>query len=408
MNDKNYYSYPISSTLFETLPTSFTRNGKRLGVDYVTLKTVAKAFNFSITYYVPPGTDWFGTKYTNGTITGCLGELYSGNSQIAFNQMFIKDYNISELEMSNVIFSDRLCVVVGKSNSYPLLPEIQSDIVYATLFVIICCVVTLKLIRKLNNLKCKKKQFDDGFFGVLTHIFQMVLSASRHQIISSNLYERIFIGTFLFYGLINTTILQSLLSMAATKPLVSSQIDSLYDLANSNYKIITSSNNLQNVFHGSSMPHMTTLNNRLIVTHYTKPDYEQFGYLIREAKYKYQQKLENSRKGFVNNHLVKECPDNYLLAYMYRKNFFFKPKLNNFLMKLFEYGFLQKWHNDVMSNTYSTDFNSTTVNTEFVNSKKKFSIFQFPLFPLVVGNLLGVSVFLLEVVIFQINRWLKK
>lgn len=394
--EKNFNGYSVSTTLFENVPTSLMFSEQ--GIDFQTLKVFAKKFNFNVTYHLPGDGDLFGIRHDNGSTTGSIKELYERTSLIAFNQMFVKSYNAPDLEMSNVIFSDRLCIVVGKSTKIPLIsPLLSGHIQIGILIVLIISVIVLIPIRMFNNLIYDRKKLDVYFTSVGMDVLQMLLNSVRHRSISRNFSARIYIGALLSFAMIYNTIIQSVLSMIATKPPVPIQIETLEDLAHSPNDLITSTYNLKDIFRYSDMAYMKILDAKLRIKRYDIRDYKLHSYLTRETKIEYEQILGMKSIGSLNYHKVKECAESYLLAYMFRKELFFKADFNRMLLQLFESGLIRKWHSDVMIRATYANVTATNANISTIHFvQKSVKNLLIPSFILCVGYVFAVCVFLLE------------
>lgn len=401
LNDNNLHGFQIASTLFDSIPTSFMVNGKRRGVDFKTLTAISEKLNLSIEYHVPNDLDWFGNRYSNGTTTGALGELYKRTSQIAFCQMFVKNYETPELDFSRVVYSDRLCVIVAKIENYSqwifLLESMSTGAFICVFAALFASIVVIYFIRKLNNLKNNNK-YNAGFINVTFDVFQMFFNTSRSQIISENYYERLFMGLFLLFVLINNTSFQSALAMSTTRPSVPAQIDTLQALASSPHQIITYSSNLKDTFRGSNISYMITLNEQLsVLSTQLNQTSKNHAFLSRETKFQYT-KILDFKTDF---HLVKECPSNFLLAYMFRKDFCLKKKFNKILGRLHEGGLLKKWSSDVIIQATIKNSANNTIKLINNNNSKAFSVIDLgiPFSILIFGFALSCIIFSTELIL---------
>ncbi|KAK4875320.1 hypothetical protein RN001_011742 [Aquatica leii] len=87
LTSKNYHQYTIKATLFETIPIAFIINGIYMGIDPLVIETINQTLNVSIVTHIPYDHEDFGYRLKNGTMAGAIKELYSKDSDIAFNQI---------------------------------------------------------------------------------------------------------------------------------------------------------------------------------------------------------------------------------------------------------------------------------------------------------------------------------
>lgn len=81
--------------------------------------TAADYFNFTPEITYPADEDARGTASQNGTGTGTLGPVMSGDAIISFNSRFVKDYNTQDIEFSYPYVMDELCIMVPPSDRVP-------------------------------------------------------------------------------------------------------------------------------------------------------------------------------------------------------------------------------------------------------------------------------------------------
>lgn len=391
----NYNGIEVKSTLFESKPTTVLSESEEFsGIDPMVIKVVGEKLNISFKHYIPClKCDFYGSV-RNGQVSGALGELFLNKSDIAFNSAFIKDYGVPNLEFSPVVFTDIVCVFVPKSLLMPPFNAYFSSMSnkMQILGIILVIIFGSAVLGFITHKSRKHKDYERLFFVMFQIIF------NNKQINTRFLHERIFVGTIFVFSVIQTTIFQSVLVDLTTNPRFYPDINNLEQLAERNVKITTYSSSLANIFN-TSIQHdfMEKLQKNLLVLPRTNTT-RYFAALTRKTTFDYYGLVEKHKYGFRKSHLVPQCPQTFLLAYLMRKNVFFKNDFNDVLERVIEGGFVGKWYRDHFRNfTYELPVNLTGIRS----FPAAFSLdrFKYAIFLLFFGLGFSFMVFIVEVIV---------
>lgn len=387
-NFKNYHRHIIKATLFGSVPSTIMINKSYVGIDPMVIQTIEEVLNVTIVHYEPPDREQYGTRYPNGTTTGALKSLLTGASEIAFNQV-IKEYNTPELDFTNFIYRDSLCVIVPKAGLVPSWTAIFYSFPLAVWFGIglsmTVAIFTLFLIRKFKVL-CDAKfshANDHTFSTIFLDVTQIFFSTSYNSIVSSKYYERIFVGAIFVYVLIINTLFQSSLVTVLTTPRYEPNINTLKELEKSKYQILTSSPSLNDTFDGHK-----GLSKKFYVIPQNATHYK--AYIARKSRMNYW-------KNTTNIHIVKECPRTFLLAYFILKDCYFQKDFDKILRSITEAGLVSKWYQTTKLNSTQTVNYSNNL-TQSQSLPRPFTIddLQTSFYLLLTGLLMSLLCFLFE------------
>lgn len=364
-NTNNYFGIKVECTLFESLPTSFKINNQFNGIDSSVVEAVSKKLNINLDCHIPKGGDDYGSV-KNGNGTGAIGELYTRKIDVIFNNLFLKDYHVNNSVFTDVIMEDPLCVVVPAAKKIPTwMGVIRVFNWLMWVYIVVTFTVSVFVLYMLQRFTTKRYL---SVLGATLEVIKIVFNTSEMVHKTSKVTEKLLLSTIIFFGLIFSTIFQSSLVNVLTVPGFYPEIDTLEDLAISEYRVSSSSSSLASTFAGFKSQHMEELNRKFYIANSSMP--KSVAYLIRKTKGKYltfKQKFETSD---IKMHLVKECPLSYLLAYLTHKQLFFLRDLNRVILGLVQGGFINKWEADAVRNmSYiiiaSTKNTTKTIDVDF-------------------------------------------
>lgn len=411
LNSKNYHKYLLKASLFQSVPTTVKLDGYYIGIDPMVIQTIKEALNVSIITHEPYDQFQYGYRAKNGSTGGAIKELYSKEVDIAFNQVFIKEYNAPELEFTKVIFRDSLCVIVPKSELIPnwtaIFYTFPKEVWIVMFFTVTAGIFALYVIRRFratlfSKMIKKKHTYDYSWSTVFLDVNQICFSAAHGSLFSSRYYERIFIGSILLYVLIINTLFQSSLVTVITHHRRYPEINTLQDLATSGYYISTSSPGLTDTFKGRDNPYIKELNNRFRVIGINNSYYK--AYLSRESKQNYLDYLKKAQA--TNTHVVKECPRTFLLAYLTLKDAHFRKDFNDVIQRIVAAGLVEKWYDTVKINaSLALPKNECSIETDPL-FPRPFSIIdlQTSFFILLTGLFGSLATFYIEMCLHSINK----
>lgn len=88
-------------------------------LDGLFIYEMTKFLNFSPIITKPKDGDAFGHVDLNGRLTGALGELVYGKTDLSGNSRFMVTYDSNEFQFTNPIASDLICLLVPKAEKLP-------------------------------------------------------------------------------------------------------------------------------------------------------------------------------------------------------------------------------------------------------------------------------------------------
>jgi len=227
---------------------------------------------------------------------------------------------------------------------------------------------------------------------------------------SNTTSQRAFLFGTLFFGLIIVGLYQSCLVSSLSNPFHYPELDTLEDIANSNFTIITKYQNVKQ----STFLENTTLANKLrnkikvIVTNKSTIDIVAFNKKIvaigRYESYKLDD-LSNYSDADGNElvHIVEEYPYTYLLSYVVKLYLPYRERINELLLRMREAGLIKLWYENMAYPIYEAEQKRKMAKSE---RKIKLTMKHYSLtfVGLLFGLLSCVIVFLMELYFAKRSR----
>jgi hypothetical protein len=373
------------------------------GVDGRMFATMTHFMNFTPKIINSSHGETYGFPLPNGTFTGALGDVIYKRAHISFNSRFIKHYNTTDIEFSNSILSDKMCIIVPKAKPVPRWRRMLLSFNLELWLILICIFIIVAsfqfILRRCHN--SNKLQW-----FVIFETFQVFLLTGIHhppRIIS----ERCFYASCLIFCLVVMNAFQGLLVTNITYPNYQADIHTLAELDHSNLPVWTHSPENEDIFKDMGTPVMERLLQKFYV--FNGSDDELLNHvtnlmdaavIIRETSSTYTESMYVAQDGSKLIHTVEECPAHYHLAYIVPRGSPYLPLINIFILRMNEAGLTLKWHSD------GTDVNSLL--SSYRNQKsvsqeglRVFSLtdLQFAFYVFVTGLIFSILVFVLEAII---------
>jgi hypothetical protein len=190
----------------------------------------AKQMNFTKIYVANSG--GHGHRFPNGTFDGGLGALESGAADIMGNLMMTFDYNTTNSvflkPFAEEVFSFLIRVPDVQKELLITISE-SVDLLSRILYVstVIICIFVLKFLMSFGNTKISFVKSGLTIFGILTNI-SMKLPNSR-----------IFFTSVLLFGVIQSSLIQSIIVKSLNSNKNYGEIKTLDQLLDNNYEILT-------------------------------------------------------------------------------------------------------------------------------------------------------------------------
>ncbi|XP_018357296.1 PREDICTED: uncharacterized protein LOC108757312 [Trachymyrmex septentrionalis] len=215
--------------------------------------------------------------------------------------------------------------------------------------------------------------------------------------------QRAFLIGTLFFGLIVTSLYQSCLMFSLSNPFHYPELNTLEDVACSNFTIITKYNNLKkNTFLGNT-PLDKKLRGKVELLISEKPTYDHVAFdkgMIGIARYSLVNLEDMSRYYDVDGndllHIVEECPTTFMLSYIMRLHSPYRERINGLLLRMQQMGFVRLWYEQVAYPPYVAE-----QKRKMDKSERKIKLtmehYSFTFIGLTIGLLSCILVFLAEI-----------
>ncbi|XP_046813912.1 uncharacterized protein LOC124422053 isoform X3 [Vespa crabro] len=354
-----------------------------------------------------------------------LQDISDRRSEIIFTSLFVKAYNDSYLyQFTAAIAEDKLCFIAPTKGylpkSYmPFLPftkDLWMTLACYNIFVTIFWMILKYLSYSFRNnkpitcslgetfsnirrgklardnilLKRKKDNISRRKNKEPPEIHPYVIRCTELIILFCYPFEkaytpalRIFLCSSLLFGLVIVGLYNNWLMWTLSKPLRYPEINTIEDVADSNYTIVTKYLNLkEDTFIGKD-PLETKLRNKISVLNTDKPTnyFVAFDKSVIALGRFTSTKLENYSIYYDDDgnklvHIVEECPVTYTLSYVIRLNSPYTEKINTLLLRIQQFGFINLWYEEM---TYPLLVEDKKMKLALSEKKKKLTLEHYSL-----------------------------
>lgn len=430
INLKNLNGLPLKVSLFGHYPTFYLlqdsnikntvpllsiTDGQNLtsyqGVDGRMFATMVHFMNFTPKIINPPHQEAYGFPLPNGNFTGALGDVIYRRAEISLNSRFVKYYNSTDIEFSNYVLSDKMCIIVPKARPIPrwrrMMLSFNSEL-WLILLGTFILVASFQLILRW----CHKSQKLHWY--AIFETLQVFLLTGIHRP-PETISERCFYASCLMFCLVVTNAFQGLLVTNITYPTYLSDIHTLAELDQSSLPIWTHSPENKDVFKDMGTPVMERLLRKFAVFNGSGNDMlnhvanlTDAAVIIRETSSLYTESIYIAQDGTQLIHTVEECPAYYHLAYIVPMGSPYLPLINDVILRMNEAGLTLKWHSDGIDarTLLGSCHNQKCARKE---ATRVFSLtdLQLAFYILATGLILSIAVFVLEVTRYKARGQLR-
>jgi len=320
-----------------------------------------------------------------------LQYIESGKAEIIITSFFIHQYGkFKKYEFTVSLYEDKLCFIAPTNGfvpkSYmPIMPFTPDLWIVLMMYNVLVCVLWF-LIKYYSGLFRRQEVPLPLIRTTEKFIFSIQesnLSPRIHPYVSSCFYffeklcyplkedsgtttsttsQRALLFGTLFFGVIIVGLYQSCLVSSLSNPFHYPELDTLEDVANSNFTIITKYQNLkQNVFLEN-----TTLANKLrdkikvIISNKRTNDIVAFNKKVVAISRYLSYKLDDLSNYFDADgnellHIVKEYPYTYLLSYVVKLYSPYRERINELLLRMQEAGLIKLWYENMAYPIYEAE-----------------------------------------------------
>ncbi|XP_047527769.1 glutamate receptor ionotropic, delta-2 [Vanessa atalanta] len=389
------------------------------GVEIEILNTLAKKMNFVHNLYEPMDSyihKW-GQKNSNGSYSGLLGEVVSGQADLALGNLQYTPYHLELLDLSNPYTSQCWTFLTPEAlsdNSWKTL--ILPFNLYMWIAVLLVLLVTGSIFyglanyyinllnyKPLNNKnKANEKNYNYAkpvglyLFGEITnsilYTYGMLLVVSLPKL-PTGWSIRLLTGWYWLYCILLVVSYRASMTAILANPAPRVTIDTLKELVNS--KIACGGWGLQTkrFFEGSLDEMGQKISERFenvenpdkaaekiakgVFAYYDSSDYLKYLSVKRKISMNNSMSIDvtqDNDKGDRNLHIMSDCVVNIPISIGFHKNSPLKPLADVYIQRIIEVGLVEKWLSDVMYKIRSMDAKEEEIKA-LINLKKLYCAF---------------------------------
>lgn len=217
---KEFNGYPLEVKLFQRTPTSMKdlpesflstflhkdiiRTEDWGGIDGFILGNLARILNFTLRISAASDGQEYGSKMSNGTFSGTIGDVIAQRADISFNGRFLKDYGSDEIEFTYPIYNDEFCVLVPKALKIPtwmnIFQGLSMTVWKLCLLTVLLSGIIWWLMTLLKRDDGKPQSYNKNCCWLTTETFLMI--SSQPIALPKLGPERIFIASCLLFNII--------------------------------------------------------------------------------------------------------------------------------------------------------------------------------------------------------------
>lgn len=361
----NLRGYPLRVAMFPTDVTAIKvcTNGTESsssctfsGRDGFILDELTKHMNFTPCIVTPSDNVSNSLEFANGTVTGPLRDIANRKIDIAMNSRNMKVSHIADVDyVTPVIHFGMMCVLAPKAPKVPLwisLFRCFSIALWATLVITyMLSVILWHGFPKFTSSDHLQKHIH--WSRALCDVLNILLPTLFTKIFSfRNDSQRIFVASCLVFSIVITTVFQGSLFVKLKNPVYYKDVDTLEELDQSGLPIITTFENLYDVFDVIDTTTGKRLSKRLSICALTD---EELLEIIERGNSSLLMSLigiEMLFKTYPKHarlvHLVQECPAAYFQSYMVPSGSPYLKAINALVGRMFEAGLTYKWYYDAL------------------------------------------------------------
>ncbi|XP_011173011.1 uncharacterized protein LOC105205356 [Solenopsis invicta] len=385
-NFDNLNGYPVRVVVFPSLMMKIASDEdmtspKYSGVDANAMLLLERAmrarFDIHVSHVFRNITD----EYYGDPFQRTLRYIETGKSDMIVISFFTHRYkDYQKYEFTASIYEDKLCLIAPTAGFVPksympitsFAPKLWVALAIYNVFVSILWflikyysvsfrrqeIVLLPLAKMTDNALLRRSNLPPRIHPYVSSCFDLLETScyplkedGGNGVGGPTISQRAFLISTLFFGLIVTSLYQSCLMSSLSNPFHYPELNTLEDVASSNFTIITKYYNLkENTFTGN-----TTLDNKLqskikiFVSEEHTYDVVAFGRKTIAINRYTSVKLGDMSKYYDVDgnellHIVEECPVTYLLSYIMRLHSPYRERINGLLLRMQEAGFINLWY----------------------------------------------------------------
>lgn len=174
------------------------------GFDVEMIGEISKLLNFHKTFKFEEGSQPFGVIYPNGTVTGALGEVVKGRSQIGIAKYFLTTYRLKFADASDAYFTLPEVFVISPGDKLSefekLLRPFQSS-VWILFLAVLAFAVAVVLILSFLSTNVRAFVYGRGVGNPLVNLLIAVFGGTQPKLPRRN-FPRVLLMNFLIFCLV--------------------------------------------------------------------------------------------------------------------------------------------------------------------------------------------------------------
>lgn len=392
-NLSNLHRFIINISMFETLFMAVRREDGKMGytgVDGRVVETIMTAMNASSKYHYPQNDKQFGKI---GKFTMALNDVIQKKTQMAGNSRFLKNYGTNDIEYTEFVRSERVCVVVA--NNSPLSKElIMLKIFKPSTWVVIFSVLMISII--LLYVKSLLIPTSSSSSLEMLNIFGIILGAPVRIRFSTKyllLHCLCMLFSVVIIGIFQGSLIHSFSTVTYNK-----NLETFEELAESDLQIQAS----LDLFGRQLFETVKKLVNKELIRTEDEDNwlislqnlciYKNISIIGKESKIEYiANNIILNPDGTKCLQTINECIHSYFITYIVPFNSPYLYKINDIIIKLRESGHIQHW----IRNTMTPKHEKRENHDSFKSMTPKDLLLS--LYILFLGHILAFLAFLCEV-----------
>lgn len=376
------------------------------GLEIKLINTVAERANFKIIYYMSNTTQNFGTVNSNGTTTGIFSALKEERTDIALGSLALSDERGNKFDFSTTYHVESLTWCVPHAKSQPSIEKLTNTLKTETWVVlVIACLCCTILVWALSNFEKREMDVYKTFPSVMQNTL-LVIMATPVKHLPKTTVVRLFFFLWIFSSLVMDIYYTTYMISTLTSASYAGQINTLDQILDYKLKLYIMPNTIQ-YFNGSTWQmkrilkewnNCTHINDCLARVAFQRDSTVCVPRLYME--YVYNSYVDADKQPLL--YYFKESVVSFPITMYMTKGYPLKHRINELIARVISAGFITFWEKNIFEYKWKNASFITEENSEVVEEKwLTIDHLEAVLFSLVIGHILAVVVFVLELVVYR-------
>ncbi|XP_075149076.1 uncharacterized protein LOC142223105 [Haematobia irritans] len=422
----NMYGFPLKVLIFPSVYAipiydNITRKIKSYsGVDGDVAELLKEKLNFTLELKNTDAAS-YGGQLPNGSFNGGLGTILNGEADICLTGYFIKDYLTRDIEFSVAMYDDRLCVYMQKRSPVPayLVPIFAIPVnvwisfgavavISSFMWILLRIWITWFNISKKGTNVCMSEILRWQFVTIFKDTWLALIRVSlRHY--PKYVSEKIFFASLCLASVMFGAMLECSLASIHIKPLYFDDINSLDELDKSGMRIVYRHIAMGNdLFDPDTSPLFARLHSKLV--YISDPKYHIVKNMLthgNEASVNRYNSLMLTMLHFIVTNriwIIPECPKSYNISYFWLHDSPWEEIINYLLLQFLQFGLVKKFEREVNIYMYVRKMKDRLYESSGPFKVLRIEDFELAFIVLLLGNLLGIILLIIENIVNYIQQ----